>query len=1020
MPRTLAASLFLAIFPLGACSTGKVDPKQPAGTDASVATGLPADPAQWICAEDPPVTQQDMNQWCAEHGDRGKPMALGTPPPLDDLAAYNTWNTALVDFLDNAQYRDLGWVSDTNWRLTGPCVGDTPGDCKESYGVHPAVRIWYSPGVVDWLCNGREGELKTGEMIVKEMHAIDDSLGIETDTKGCMSVTKVVEPSSWTVMVKNEKATLDGWYWAGPGRGLENNPPLIDRSAFLADEVPADPSHPLPGWLPTGYLGGKLVLPGGKAIAKTTDVAFPFNMYGNYCINCHASATSESTYSTLANVAGPGARYRWFADATPNEGGADHTNAGSIHHEPTLGGQEADGYHSPFPSARQQPDERFLSFYDQLEAVSYARAWALRFPAETYDHVPSGADGPGEFVTSDQCAGCHDATAANATTPNMAITAKDPAGEDAVFNLSPYGEWRASPMGLAGRDPIFFSQLQSETNHLPALAACIETTCLHCHGVMGQRTHAAATASPDAPCKELFGVPPPEAVPFGTPFRRDTVAQWPGGKEGDAASHREAALARDGISCAACHHISKEGLGTEAGFTGNFVSGPATELYGPYEEVATAPMEHALGITPTQADQIAGSEMCGSCHAILLPQVTNKGKMRGYSYEQTTFLEWQNSDFAPGRPLEKSCQDCHMPTAFGGKELAVEIANIESSQYAPTDNRLPNEDIELRERDHYARHSLHGLNVFLNEMFQQFPLILGLRQLDYMTGTNPTPPLVTGLGSMLDMARDETADVEITKLTPGPDGVLSMTVLVTNKGGHHYPSGVGFRRAFLEVTVEDADGSLLWASGRTDSLGVLVRGTGQVPLAAEKPIDNPKAFQPHYELIRSQDEVQIYQEVIADSAGVINTSFLRRIKTLKDNRLRPKGFDPAFYADNKSKFIQALARECPEGEVRKGKKCADPFYSDPRLTGSDQLTYKMTLPKGKKAAKVTVRLYNQSIPPPYLQERFRDASVGPGHGDDIERLYHLTSHLDTQGASYGDAKPIENWKLLISEASQEL
>ena len=26
-------------------------------------------------------------------------------------------------------------------------------------------------------------------------------------------------------------------------------------------------------------------------------------------------------------------------------------------------------------------------------------------------------------------------------------------------NVSPYGEWRWSPMGLAGRDPIFFAQL---------------------------------------------------------------------------------------------------------------------------------------------------------------------------------------------------------------------------------------------------------------------------------------------------------------------------------------------------------------------------------------------------------------------------------------------------------------------------------------------------------------------------------------------------------------------------------
>ena len=52
-------------------------------------------------------------------------------------------------------------------------------------------------------------------------------------------------------------------------------------------------------------------------------------------------------------------------------------------------------------------------------------------------------------------------------------------GTTQLINLSPYGEWRAALMGLSGRDPVFFAQLQSETNNLPTLTTCIETTCLH-------------------------------------------------------------------------------------------------------------------------------------------------------------------------------------------------------------------------------------------------------------------------------------------------------------------------------------------------------------------------------------------------------------------------------------------------------------------------------------------------------------------------------------------------------------
>jgi hypothetical protein len=35
-------------------------------------------------------------------------------------------------------------------------------------------------------------------------------------------------------------------------------------------------------------------------------------------------------------------------------------------------------------------------------------------------------------------------------------------------------------------------------------------------------------------------------------------------------------------------------------------------------------------------------------------------------------------------------------------------------------------------------------------MFQQFPLLLGARQIDYMTGTATVPSLITGRNSMLE------------------------------------------------------------------------------------------------------------------------------------------------------------------------------------------------------------------------------------------------------------------------------
>ena len=83
-------------------------------------------------------------------------------------------------------------------------------------------------------------------------------------------------------------------------------------------------------------------------------------------------------------------------------------------------------------------------------------------PPETYDHVVARPNGGNHFVTSDQCMGCH---SGNAWMGSKFVMIVEPHSSSPV-NVSPYGEWRWSPMGLAGRDPIFFAQLESEVASL--------------------------------------------------------------------------------------------------------------------------------------------------------------------------------------------------------------------------------------------------------------------------------------------------------------------------------------------------------------------------------------------------------------------------------------------------------------------------------------------------------------------------------------------------------------------------
>src|SRR5262249_52439146 len=83
---------------------------------------------------------------------------------------------------------------------------------------------------------------------------------------------------------------------------------------------------------------------------------------------------------------------------------------------------------------------------------------------ESQDHVISkapSARGPSLFLTSDQCATCHNATGTLfSREPNIIYT---PPGASAPVHLSPEREWRCSMMGLSVRDAIFFGQRDTES-----------------------------------------------------------------------------------------------------------------------------------------------------------------------------------------------------------------------------------------------------------------------------------------------------------------------------------------------------------------------------------------------------------------------------------------------------------------------------------------------------------------------------------------------------------------------------
>ena len=302
----------------------------------------------------------------------------------------------------------------------------------------------------------------------------------------------------------------------------------------------------------------------------------------------------------------------------------------------------------------------------------------------------------------------------------------------------------------------------------------------------------------------------------------------------------------------------------------------------------------------------------------------------------------------------------------------------------------------MKVRDEYARHSLVGINQFGIMMFQQFPNILGIRTADYMYD-KAIPGLLTALKSSDDLARNETAKVEVTSVKRTTD-YLEATVRVENLAGHSLPSGVAFRRAFLAVEAVDANGKVLWASGRTNSSGAIVKGLSDEVLATEffyDPVTRKQVFQPHHSVITNETQVQIYEELIVNTEGRITTSFVGLDHPVKNNRLLPKGWRLD------GPFANVTG---PHGEAEKD---AD-YVNKAGSSGADTITYRIAInEKTRDAVAVIAVLYYQSIPPYYLKERFTI-----GQGPETKRLAYITSHLSIEQT------PLENWTLALACAAR--
>ncbi len=445
------------------------------------------------------------------------------------------------------------------------------------------------------------------------------------------------------------------------------------------------------------------------------------------------------------------------------------------------------------------------SFAAAVVILSGALGGLVAVPRAAAPQAPSV-----EFQTSDRCVACH----------NGLLTAS---GADVSIGF----EWRASVMANSSRDPYWQASVRREITDHPQAKAAIEDECATCH--MPIPRYMAKTRGQQG------------AVFAHLPFSSDAA-------EGRAAA--------DGVTCAVCHQISKERLGTPASFNGGFVVEPSADPmgrpeYGPFDVDAghrRIMLSSSEGYRPTRGDHIRQSELCASCHTLITTALGPGGAAIGRLPEQVPFQEWQHSEYRD----TKSCQSCHMP-------VVLEPAPITRVFGVP--------------RDGVARHSFVAANFFMQRMLNRYRDALDVAALPH--------ELAAAADGTLRYLASEAARIRIDDVQVEGER-LRADVSVENLGGHKLPTAYPSRRAWLHVTVRDAAGAAVFESGALKADGSIQGNDNDA---------DPLKFEPHHAEVRSAADVQIYESIIGDTAGHVTTGLLSGVTYLKDNRLLPRGFD---------------------------------------------------------------------------------------------------------------------------------
>ncbi len=425
-------------------------------------------------------------------------------------------------------------------------------------------------------------------------------------------------------------------------------------------------------------------------------------------------------------------------------------------------------------------------------------------------------------------------------------------------------------------------------------------------------------------------------------------------------------LALDGVQCTVCHQIKQESMGN---YSGSFEVGTEHIIWGPYENPFTNPMIMETGYTPAYGDHIMDSRLCASCHTLITNSVDNAGNPTGNQFvEQAIYHEWLNSNYSTNN---ESCQSCHVPRIDDPVSIST---------------RPP----WLEQRSPFGLHHFTGANIFMVNMIKENGEELGV--------TANEVQFDSAINRNTRMLRDQSVNTDLEIVNRTIDS-LYLGLSLTNIVGHKFPSGYPSRRVSVELIVSNNDNKI-FHSGEFDIYGDLVF--------------EDSSFEPHYNMINSGDQVQIYELVMGDINNEVTTILERANYPLKDNRLPPEGFSTSHYAYDTVSIV-GIATVDPNFNYKNGNEGS----------GSDILYFNIPTFGIIEVLDITVNIYYQTVNPKWLSNMFSYSSDEinrfKSYYDNTDKAPFLVSSIETSSnfTDMSESKQI-NLKVFPNPASEKV